>query len=289
MSLTYYDEKKFVETIGNDFERIVRDLMKKPLNIVYTDQLPRNEYIANEHKKTSVGFHHTVSELGKFVDDYFASDRGKSQVAVPFVLDKDGLIYFLFDPKFYAWHLASGDGGAKDKSSIGIEVVNEGYLNNLGKTWFDGKYVYRGVPVKLPKPWRQQQYFASYTIEQVLGLIHLTFWIFNNFKDIPRKYLDSFDYSWNYVSFLGCFNHCNVNAGKTDMSPAFPVKWLKLAIEMYEEFEKEKSRHIELEPVQPAPIYRKTPVGSIVLESAYVDKFNIPAATGLAGVKKLED
>lgn len=163
MSITYYEENKFLLAINNDFPSFVRSLMKKPLNIVYTDQLPAIEYYSEVHKKTSVGFHHTVSEIGKFVDDYFAMDRGASKVAVPFVLDKDGLIYFLFNPKFYAWHLGAGDGGQKCKSSIGIEVVNEGYLNNNGKTWFDGKYLYKGVPVKLPKPWRYQQYFAAYT------------------------------------------------------------------------------------------------------------------------------
>ncbi len=56
-------------------------------------------------------------------------------VSVPFVIDRDGLIYKLYDEKFDHWH-AGGNFRDISAKSIGIELVNWNHL-----TLKNGKYL----------------------------------------------------------------------------------------------------------------------------------------------------
>lgn len=202
------------------------------MKVITTESLPKFEYYYEVQKiKKKIILHHTVSAIGKFVDDWFKSDHGKSKVAVPYVIDKNGDILELFDPRYWAWHIGKGSSMQDNKESIGIEIVNEGplYKRDNGKFywWVDGAYPqgrfeYKGEPFELEEEWRGHKYFASYTQPQIDSLMELLEHILATF-DIPRHCVRDFNYDRQYYKFNGVLMHCNLRQDKTDLSPAFDL------------------------------------------------------------------
>ena len=195
------------------------------------------EYVKEECSKSQIVLHHTVSANGKNTADYFSADKGKSRIAVPYVIDKDGNIYELFEPQYWAYHLGLPhvDNVLYCKKSIGIEITNEGPLVKREGSyywWIDpktsprGKNKFNGTAVDLGKPWRGCQYFAGYTDAQVKATAELTKYLCEKFN-IPKEFDGSFDFNTTYMSKAGIISHCNVREDKTDISPAFDVNKFK--------------------------------------------------------------
>jgi len=181
--------------------------------------------------KKQIVLHHTVSSKGKgqYVKDAFSNDCGKSKIAVPFVIDASGLIYELFDSKYFAYHLGitGMDNIPLCKKSIGIELVNEGGLikKDDGKFyWFDGKYEYKGEVYT--GTFRDYKYFAKYTNEQLQATAELIKLLCSQYR-IKKDLVTRFDYDKNLISHEGIIMHCNVRGDKTDLSPAFDIMKLK--------------------------------------------------------------
>jgi len=195
------------------------------MKIIRTEILPDFEYFKTEEKKDTIVLHHTVSSVGKYVDDWFKADRGKSKVAVAYVVDKDGTVYELFNPKYWAYHTGTGNRNNIDKRSIAIEVVNEGALIKKGDEyfWFDGKYKYKGEVYPAFSKWRGFEYFASYTEKQADSVSNLIFYLWDLFKEIPFKFSNTLDYDEKWFDFKGIITHANIRKDKTDLSPAFPL------------------------------------------------------------------
>ncbi len=199
------------------------------MKIYETERLPDIEYFKSVYLKRQIVLHHTVSATGKYVDDWFKEDKGKSRVAVAYVIDKGGEIYELFNPKYWAYHIGKGSTRANNKRSIGIELVNEGPLFKRGDGtywwWIDsanpeGKMKYIGPPVELEEEWRGHKYFAPYTTEQMDSLKELIPYLLDEFKINP-VYVDHYDYDRSMLDFNGIVKHCNLRSDKTDLSPAF--------------------------------------------------------------------
>lgn len=90
-----------------------------------TNRLDKKDYIPVETKKSLIVLHHTVGGSAKSTIDYWRSDPGR--IATACVVERDGNIFEVFDPKFWAFHLGlKGTNGAVDKRSIGIEIASEG-------------------------------------------------------------------------------------------------------------------------------------------------------------------
>ena len=184
--------------------------------------LPKTEYYSREHKKEQIYLHHTVSRTAASARNWWVQDG--IHVATAYIVDKDGTIYENFDPKYWSYHLKVG----KDieKKSIGIEIVNEGWLTEKHGTyyWFDGTAIYRDQVITLEEEWRDQLYFAAYTKEQVKSAAILTKFLTYNF-DIPLNFIGNLNYDKDTKNnFKGILSHCNVRENKTDISPAFPMK-----------------------------------------------------------------
>lgn len=202
------------------------------MKILLTEALPEFEYIKEEARKTMIVLHHTVSAVGKYVDDWFKADKGKSRVAVAYVIDKDGSIYQLFDPKYWAYHIGKGSEMRHNQKSIGIEIVNEGPLYKIEDTneyrwWIDndypqGRYKYEGVAFESPSEWRGYHYFASYTEEQMRSVMELLDYLIPLFG-IKSRCIPSFDYDKGFLDYKGVIMHCNVREDKTDLSVAFNI------------------------------------------------------------------
>ena len=189
------------------------------------DYLPETEYHKIQHKKEQIYLHHTVSSSAASALNWWRQDNVR--VATAYVIDKDGTIYETFDPKGWSFHLGlKGTNGAIDKKSIGIEIVNEGWLNKKNNEffWYDGKAKYRGPVFELDTEWRGQKYFAAYTEAQVKSAAIVTKILCYNLK-IPFNFIGHLNYDKNLAeNFTGILTHCNVRLDKTDISPAFPMK-----------------------------------------------------------------
>lgn len=223
------------------------------MKLVTTELLPEFEYFKEARKKTQIVLHHTVSSIGKFVDDWFKADKGKSKVAVSYVVDKDGTVFKLFEPEYWAWHIGRGSTKKDNQNSIGIELVNEGVLDKVGDEffWFDGKQKFNGDVVQLENSWRGVEYFAGYTDEQVLALFELLQVLFVKFPIVHRRFSNTFDYNDAFFNYNGVVMHCNLRKDKTDLSPAFPIEQLENFINEFET--KEVERKIKPLPVELIP------------------------------------
>jgi len=202
--------------------------------------LPESEYYKAEYPKEQIYLHHTVSSTAASAMNWWRQDG--IHVATAYIVDKDGTIYETFNPKYWSYHLGlKNTNGDIDKKSIGIEIVNEGWLTEKNGTfrWFDGKARFRGKVVETEE-WRGQKYFAAYTKEQIRSTAILVKMLAYNL-DIPFNFIGNLNYDKNLAyNFTGTLAHCNVRKDKTDISPAFPM------LEFVE-----KVTHLESNPVLP--------------------------------------
>lgn len=191
--------------------------------------LSKIEYFQTPVQKTQVVLHHTVSATGKNVASWFGSDKGKSRVAVAYVVEVDGTVYQLYESDSnWAYHIGKGSTKHHNEVSIGIEIANEGSLTKKGDKfyWFDGKYEYKGKVVTLTTPFRGVSYFASYSDAQFNAVVELLDKIFNEHPTIKRQFSNTFDYDKKWLEYNGVVMHVNLRKDKTDLSPAFDIKKL---------------------------------------------------------------
>lgn len=233
------------------------------MKILLSEILPEFEYFPQTKKKIQIVLHHTVSAVGKYVDDWFKEDKGKSKVAVAYVVDKNGDVFELFNPNNWAYHIG-GDSTAKDnQNSIGIELVNEGQLfkrdDGSFYWWIDkdhpeGRYKYKGDVFELEEEWRDEKYFAVYTKEQIGALYELVESLFQRFPHIKRRNMNHFNVDKSLHTWGGVVMHCNLREDKTDLSPAFNIENFTEFVSAYAVSESaRKIKPKELEYIQHVP------------------------------------
>lgn len=182
--------------------------------------LDDNQYIKRKYKKTQIVLHHTVSS--NFNSVYWAWQQSKDRIGTAFVINKKGIVYELFPPEYWAYHLGGKSAKEHNMQSIGIELVNEGPLvkNNDDYFWFNGQLEYEGE-VSESLEWRGYKYWAKYTDAQYESLAELLKIICCKFK-IPDVVYASHNYNFELLNnFKGVISHCNVREDKTDISKAF--------------------------------------------------------------------
>jgi N-acetyl-anhydromuramyl-L-alanine amidase AmpD len=185
---------------------------------------PECEYIHDKTKKQMIVLHHTVSSSGAYVDDWWKSDKGTSRVAVPFIVEKTGEIYQLFDPCYWAYHIGKGSTRDDNMHSIGIEIVNEGPLveKNGQFFWNDGKNRYDGEVYTHPELWRGSKHYACYTDAQYKAVSELVLQLCAEFN-IPRDIITSYAFAKKYFEHKGIVSHHNLRSDKSDVSIAFKL------------------------------------------------------------------
>lgn len=156
-------------------------------------------------------------------------------IGVPYVLDQDGTVYEIFDPKYWAYHLGCTGPFAlnhkHDKRSVPIEVINYGPLklvgnqlnswpNNYGQKFCDvsetDKYVkatYRGF-----------DYFEAFPAVQKAALVELVKKISTDFNIPivlpPADKLTVYDMQF-FNDWKGVASHQNYRPDKFDIGPAW--------------------------------------------------------------------
>lgn len=223
-------------------------------------RLKDNHYFHDTIKKKQIYLHHTVGGSAKSSIEYWdSSDRC---VATAYVIERDGTIYEVFDPWYWAWHLGlkSADNTIRNKESVGIELASEGALKSgyqlnsvLKQQVFDEEWLYSFdidiPPFKNAKklyhilhdsdkffdliiPFRGYWYFDAYDDAQVRACHELVAHLCVQFS-IPRILLpkdERFTFNPSYLEFNGIVTHCNVREDKTDLCPAWDWDALEQAL-----------------------------------------------------------
>lgn len=207
---------------------------------------PRKDYFfPAQHPKERIILHFTA---GNVRSDMMSLTQASRHVSVAFVIGRDGTIYQLFPSSGWSGHIGAGvgnqgTGNAQDKSSVGIEISNYGYLVPQGSTL---ETIYSRVknpqtgaigPVdpyctlddkdafqEISTPFRGQTIYAAFTPQQVESTIILLRYLTAKFN-IPRQFLPEnkrYLTTNDVLQFKGIVSHVNYrSAGKWDLGPAF--------------------------------------------------------------------
>lgn len=196
-------------------------------------RLPANKYFPSRDKKNMIMLHFTA---GSRADGAFNSWMTQSiQIGTAYILDKDGTVYEIFDPKCWAYHLGVTGPKAQnhkhDKRSVAIEVVNMGPLRLKGTTlysWpnnYGQKFCDISETTKYVKAsYRGFDYFDAYTPAQQQALPELVkkisadFGIPMTLPPVDKR--DKFDLDF-FDNWTGIASHQNFRPDKFDIGPAW--------------------------------------------------------------------
>jgi hypothetical protein len=208
----------------------------KPIDITKIKRyaFPENKYFHNEYEKTQIVLHHTIS--GSDIDGNVSTwINGKYNVGTCIIIDGNGIPWQIFESKYWAYHLGTGN-HSLDKHSIGIEIDNWGGLIFGDGTvmQFDKKpiqtirgkyYAYYGNIVDVPlqeytNGYRGYKTFQKYTNEQIATVGELLlFW--KNTYGVSLFYNASmFDISQEALGGKpGVWTHTSYRQDKSDIHP----------------------------------------------------------------------
>lgn len=213
-----------------------------------THALDESEYYKQSFPKKQIVLHFTA---GYSVPGAVSSfKRNKSRTATAFAIERNGTVFQLFDPRYWALHLyrhKAGDPEGKEKydlerGTIGIEIVNIGPLD-LGKTDKDKNtlYTYTKKPYcSLDETSRYHQgtyrgkhFWQTYTHEQYESLSELLSMLYENFGIEPKSdpLAGALDY-WpieKMLEYNGVTTHGNYRRDKYDVGPAF--EWARIGLQ----------------------------------------------------------
>jgi N-acetyl-anhydromuramyl-L-alanine amidase AmpD len=203
--------------------------------------LPPSQYMHEETEKDLIIVHFTAGSTasGAF-SSWMTTD---ARVATAYILDLDGTIYELFDPRYWAYHLgikgAASQNFRHDRRSIGIEIVNVGPLKERDGALFwwpnDFRTRFCGLDETdkyVKKAYRGFQHYAAYTPDQSAALGPLVDHLRQRFS-IPKRLpslaqRERSDPSGYFKDFRGIASHQNFRADKFDTGPA--LDWGSLGV-----------------------------------------------------------
>jgi N-acetyl-anhydromuramyl-L-alanine amidase AmpD len=196
-------------------------------------RLPDTDYFAGPFKKTGICIHHTVGGTAASTMDWWLRD-GK-QVGTAYIIDRDGTIYEVFDPKAWAWQFGLRWPVARktpfERRFIGIEIASEGGLIESNGNLYcfdrvtDKTKKSREEALDYGKDYRGYRYFDKYETAQMNSLIELLNHLLSEFQ-IPRVHPDKpLAYYGDWLEkFKGIIGHTMVRKDKSDPIPD-PLLW----------------------------------------------------------------
>lgn len=201
-----------------------------------TLKLKDNEYVKEDSDKKSITLHHTagwsVTNDGKDNMNFVSGwNSDNSRIATAYSIGYSGTIYNHFNDKYWAYHLGlkTNNNVFKNKSSIGIELVNEGELQKNSDNSFSfwaGRYNRNDKPIE--QLWREFNYWSPYSKNQFDSSVLLVVYLSLKYE-IPLNFTPTnLDFNMESLKdeFTGIYSHSNVRLDKRDVSPAFDWKLL---------------------------------------------------------------
>ena len=207
------------------------------MEINKTKRLANPQFYSGVFPKKHIFWHHTAGTTADGAISWW--NQTPERVGTAYVIERDGTIFEVFDPKLWGFHLGvkTSEGGnpseLDEKQSIGIEIVSAGHLYKDEK----GNFVqYPLYPNKLAKniikpddvwdmgekKWHGFQYFQKYTDKQVEALIWLTKKLVEDFNiPVQEDITKIFDYNPDFAKNLptGIYSHSTVRKDKEDVIP----------------------------------------------------------------------
>lgn len=192
--------------------------------------LNKGQWFTEPTRKRAIVGHCTAGpSVMSAVNDW---NRTPVQIGTAFIIDETGTIFQCFPANHWAYH--TGTGEAYDKSSIGVELVNPGWLkfnpaDNSYRAWFTGRdgqgVVYNDRRYDHGSLWRGQRFYATYPPVQVRAFAEL---VANLLRDHriepafwdPRRFLDYAPTDGK--NFNGFLPHSVLSNQRYDLGPAFP-------------------------------------------------------------------
>ena len=173
---------------------------------------------------------------GSRVDGAFNSWMSQTiQIGTPYILDRDGTVYEIFDPKAWAYHLGVTGPKAQnhkhDKRSVPIEIINMGPLKLKGDTlysWpnnYNQKFCTLAETDKYVKAsYRGFDYYDAFPQVQKDAVVELVKKISTDFKIPitlpPVEKRTAFDLDF-FDNWVGVASHQNFRPDKFDIGPAW--------------------------------------------------------------------
>lgn len=186
-----------------------------------TLRLTPGQYVDESHPKDLLVLHHTAGASARSTVAWW--QQTGSRIATAFVVERDGTIHEVFDPRLWAFHLGiAHTAGRVDRRSIGIELASEGWLQEAdGELRAFGRR-FAGTVYDHGSKWRGHRHWAAYTPAQVEAAIELADHLCDVFAIPRRTPRDHFGFDAGLVDFRGLCGHHHVRADKTDLHPGFP-------------------------------------------------------------------
>jgi len=205
-------------------------MKKLDIKAIKQVRLKDNQFFAEESPKTQIYLHHTAGNgNAEGVSRYWNSND--SRIATAFIIGENGTIVQCFSSKHWAWHLGIDQedfvrNGAKytnlNKSSVGIEVCNWGYLTKKGDKFYNyaGGVVNPSYVTTLDQPFKGFKYYYKYSDAQIESLRQLVVYLCDTYN-ISKEYNESI---WGidkdaFKGVNGIFTHNSVRKDKSDMYP----------------------------------------------------------------------
>lgn len=191
--------------------------------------LKSDGYHQVEHKKDLIVLHFTAGHSAENAAQWFASRADR--VSTPYVIDNDGTIFELYDPKYWSFHLGLKGTHDHDRRSIGIEIANLGPLKLKQGVLHSWPRDYSQIFCKLEQSeryvkssYRGFDYYAAYTPAQFNSIAQLVKHLSDRFGipyAIPNVDLrEQFDVEY-FSTYKGIASHQNFRKDKFDVGPAF--------------------------------------------------------------------
>lgn len=202
-----------------------------------TFRLDLKNYYQEKYHKDMIVLHFTA---GATASGAYTTFSRRGHVATPFIVDRSGVIYQLFEPYCWAYHLGVGardnPGHMHDKRSVAIEIVNPGPLRvvvDKGRAmkWWPEDYNAHWCMVEetdkyvhVPEGHKGFFCYASFTNEQYKSVSALVRYLADR-MGIPLQVLapaDRYDADLNFMQdFKGIATHENFRPDKYDLGPAW--------------------------------------------------------------------
>jgi len=193
-------------------------------------RLPDGQYIDNPVPKNLIVLHFTAGTTARSAFNTWMADSYR--IATAYIVDPDGSIYELFDPRCWAYALGiKGQPGApNEKRAIQIEIANVGPLKRREDTlcWWPNAFKTRWCHMDenhkyVESTHRGMHHYAGFPDIQFLSVCSLVKYLCDRFeidRQIPEGKLDTYDLDW-FTDYKGIASHQNFRKDKYDIGPAF--------------------------------------------------------------------
>lgn len=216
-------------------------------------------YYQTKTEKTKICLHFTV---GVITGDIASLTKENNHMSVPYVVDRLGNIYRLFDDSYWSYHLGSaaiGGNQIMSKASIGIEISNYGPLKLKDDKFMDayGNSYCSDIGYVDSVSYRGYSFYAKMTEKQVDAVAHLIAYLSEK-HGIPITFKDYigevFETPEEAVAYKGVFCHSNVRTDKFDLPPEITLQIMDALKRMTDPKEEPVHEEPVEEPEEPEPV-----------------------------------